>query len=128
MQTGRRFLKSKGVESREIIRTMLSIEEVLLRYQKHFGSDAQFTLDLAKRFGHIKIRITVPGETYDPLNSASQADEDAYLQRAMVQMGQIPSWRYARGKNDILCSLTQKKLPQWVGLVAAISGQSYAAC
>ena len=106
------FLKSKGVESREIIRTMLSIEEVLLRYQKHFGSDAQFTLDLAKRFGHIKIRITVPGETYDPFNSASQADEDAYLQRAMVQMGQIPSWRYARGKNVILCSLTQKKLPQ----------------
>ena len=67
------FLVSKKTNSRDRIRTKLSIEEVLLNYMSIFGTDAEFSMDFGDGFSKNRIRLTVPGRSVDPFNPTGTA-------------------------------------------------------
>ena len=104
-------LESSGIETRDKIRINMSLEEVLLTYQKALGEDAVFVLDEGGYFGSKKIRLTVPGDRIDPFSVAEySSDEDDVMRNVMTRMGKMPRWRYRRSANEIVFSAAKKKL------------------
>ena len=121
-QRAEAFLKDNGIASQEITRLRITIEEALLRYQEQLGSDFQFTVDVGKRLGQAKIRVIVPGTMLNPFEHAHDPDDvDSAMLRAVADMGQLPAWRYERGRNILTFSPLKKSLPEWAKLLAAIA-------
>jgi hypothetical protein len=116
------FLVSKKTNSRDRIRTKLSIEEVLLNYMSIFGADAEFSMDFGGGFSKNRIRLTVPGRSVDPFNPTGTAsDEDRLMENALTRMGMHPRWKYVRGANTVIFTLAKKALPEWGKLLIAIT-------
>ena len=72
---------SYGVERREALRIKLTFEEVLLEYQGKLGEEASFLVRCSSRFSAIRVEITVPGESFDPME---KAEEDANVMRELL--------------------------------------------
>ena len=116
------FLEGQGCATKEILAVTLSLEEVLLSYQRQLGTGAEFIMDTGSRFGRSRIRITVPGEETDPYaDSDSFSDEDVFIRNALNQMGKLPRWSYSRGANEVLFTTDRKKMPEWTKLFIAIA-------
>ena len=116
------FLKQNHIDPKEIIRQQISLEETLIRYQAEFGSEAMFELELGKRFGRVKIRITVEGPMLDPFaSSESRGHVDDVMRKSLLHMGQLPIWQYNQGRNIIQLTLNRKKAPEWVKLFVSIA-------
>ena len=116
------FLKENKIDPKEIIRQQISLEETLIRYQAEFGSEAMFELELGKRFGRVKIRITVEGPMLDPFASnESRGHVDDVMRKSLLHMGQLPIWQYNQGRNIIQLTLNRKKAPEWVKLFVSIA-------
>ena len=115
------YTKRRKAAREDAIRIRLSLEEVLLSYQKAFGEEAGFRLETGGSFGRSMIRLTIPGSSLDPFEeSASGTDEDSLMQSALIRMGKLPRWRYRRSANEIVCTFTKKKPSEWVYLLFAI--------
>lgn len=112
-------LVAYGVERREALRIKLTFEEVLLEYQKKFGEEASFWVRLSSRFSVIRVEITVPGESFDPMD---KAEEDEILMRElMAGLGLSPAWSYKNGKNKIVLFSKKKPLSGTAKMVGAIA-------
>ena len=115
------YLRAHGADSKEQLRIRFHMEEVLLRYQALFGSEAAFILDTGRSLGRCKIRLTVPGAQADPfVPSEYSTDEDLFIRKAMTQMGRLPRWRYRQGLNEVVFTSARKRLPEWSKLALAI--------
>ena len=73
------FLVRRKTNSKDLILTKLSIEEVLLTYLSAFGSDVQFSVDYGEGLTKSKIRLTVPGPSLDPFASKEAAEQAAAM-------------------------------------------------
>ncbi len=70
------YLAKRKIERKELLRIKLSIEEVLLTYQKSYGTESAFVygtesafvLDVGGGFGRNKIRLMIPGAMHDPFS------------------------------------------------------------
>lgn len=73
------FLRDKGVDSKARIRLRLQLEETLLRFLEKLGIEADFSLRMGKRFGSVKLRLSVSGAMLDPFADSESTDEEDYL-------------------------------------------------
>lgn len=111
------YFSNRKIESKDLLYIVFSVEETLLKYQKAFGSEAEFKLDI----NGLKIRVTVPGNPVYPFTSPEdRSDEDIFMQMALDRMGQRPYWRYKRGINEIRFALKRKRLPEGARLLITI--------
>ena len=111
-------LLSYGVERREALRITLTFEEVLLEYQGKLGKDAPFFVRCSNRFSTIRVEVTVPGDSFDPL---SKEGENADVMRELLAgLGLAPIWRYKNGKNSIVFLSKKKPLSATVKMVGAM--------
>ena len=115
------FMQDNGVDSKARILLRIQLEEVLLRFLEKLGSETEFSLRMGKRFGSVKLRLSVSGAMLDPFADSESADEEDYLRRVLVSLGQLPVWRYAHGRNVVLLTLPRKKIPDWIKLSAAVA-------
>ena len=116
------FLRENGVNEQDILRIRLSVEETLLRYQEQLGEEAEFALATGKSFGNVKIRLSVTGPMMDPYASTEGDDElNGMMRQMLLNMGQLPSWSYSRGKNIILFTQSGKRLSSWAVLLITIA-------
>ena len=107
-----------GVERREALRIKLTFEEVLLEYQEHLGKEASFWVRCSSRFSAIRVEVTVPGNSFDPMD---KAEEDAAVMRELLAgLGLAPVWNYKNGKNHIVLLSKKKPLSGTVKTVGAI--------
>lgn len=114
----REFFAGQKVEQRTVLRTTLSAEEVLLKYQGHFGAEGHFTLQCTKRFGHIQAEIAVAGESYDPF---AETEEGSILHTLLVNAGLEPAWAYRRRSNHVVFTAQgKKKLSSLMQIVLAL--------
>lgn len=115
------FLRKRKTDSKDRIRTMLSLEETLLDYRNSFGTDGEYIVDLGSGFRRNRIRLTVPGRELDPfLVDGIASDEERFMQGMLVRMGKVPKWKYKRGVNIIDFTLEKHHLPDWEKLLLAI--------
>ena len=116
------FLRKRNTDSKERIRTMLSLEEILLKYKTAFGTNCEYIIDHGSRLGRNRIRLSVFSEEFDPFTEEGfDSDEERLMHGMLVRMGKAPKWRYKRGVNIIDFSLERKHLPEWAKLMIAIS-------
>lgn len=102
----RSFFTSQKVEQRTALRMTLSAEEVLLKYQEHFGTEVAFTLQCVKKFGRAQAEITLAGDAFDPF---AETEEDGVLHALLVNAGEEPVWAYRRRSNRVLFAAQGKK-------------------
>ena len=111
-------LVAYGVERREALRIKLTFEEVLLEYQNKFGVDALFWVRCSSRFSAIRVEITVPGGSFDPMD---KAEEDASVMRELLAgLGLAPTWNYKNGKNSVVLLAKKKPLSYAVKMAGAM--------
>ena len=114
------FYTAQRVEQRTVLRTTLSAEEVLLKYQEHFGTAATFTLQCTKKFGRVQAEIVLAGESVDPF---AETEEDSVLHALLVNAGLEPAWAYRRGSNRVVFTAQgKKKIATLMQIVLAILG------
>lgn len=116
------FLTKRKIDKKELLRIKFSIEEVLLAYQKVFGPESAFTLDMGGGFGRNKIRLMIPGVMLDPFSKSEfVTDEDEFIRNALNLIAQVPRWQYRRGVNEILFTLKRKQTPEWMRILIAVA-------
>ena len=99
------FLTKDGSDTRNIMRTRLMIEEVLINYQMEFGEDTALTLKRTYQLFRDTLALTIEGRSYDPF---SATEEQEILHRLLADIGIAPTWYYKNGKN-IIAIQTQRK-------------------
>ena len=114
------FLSGEGVCAKEVLRTRLSVEEILLKYLNCFGEDKPFEVVMAKRFKTLRIELQIAGESIDPFTGDGD-DGSAILGSLLSNYGLAPVWRYKNGKNVVtFTAKKQKKLSQVAQMGLAI--------
>jgi len=111
------FLKMYKIEQKEQLRTILALEDTLLNYQAKLGEKGTCSLKCFRRFGRIRIEITVNGESYNPFTSE---DEEDFSRILMSGIGMAPVWQYRNGQNIVIYSPKKKKASQMFYIIAAI--------
>ena len=115
------FLEDKKVESKNIIRIRLGIEEALIRYREDFGEDRPFVLKLSDGLGQIKVSVSVKGHMLDPFLKDTQEEQNSsFMRAALANMGEMPLWRYSRGLNIISYGIKKRNLNSWTQLIIAL--------
>ena len=111
-------LVAYGVEHREALRIKLTFEEILLEYQERFGEEASFRLRCSSRFSAIRVEVTVPGESFNPMDKSEE--DTTVMWELLAGLGLAPAWSYRNGKNTIVLISKKKPLSGTVKMVGAI--------
>ncbi|MCI8371541.1 MAG: dicarboxylate/amino acid:cation symporter [Lachnospiraceae bacterium] len=113
------FLYQEGLESAELVRMKLAVEETLLKYQEVFGTEAVFSLRCLKRLTRLRLELSIPGEGLDVIEAGGQPDSEI-LRGILAGMGVLPTWQYKNGKNVVVFTPRKRKKLQIFPLAAAI--------
>ena len=106
------------VSGRNGTRIRLSAEEILLQYQGVFGQDTAFDVKCEKRFGSLRIVLTVCCDSFDPTDNIPE--EEIILRRMMESTECTPVWSFRNGVNKIAFTVRlHGRLPSWAGIVIA---------
>lgn len=109
------------MDSKNITRIRLSIEEILLDMREHFGSEVPCTLTMGRKWGRHFLMLEVRGERFDPLEKKEQPEElSGWGGRLLANMGLTPVYLYKNGKNQILLKLPKKQVNPAIKLVGAV--------
>ena len=96
------FCENNGMESKQINRIGLAIEELLMVIYKKDKSLKSIDLRAFALPGNIGIRIRSAGELYDPFKESDTGDEDFYMGITMLKaMAQAVTHQYTLGLNTI---------------------------
>ncbi len=112
-------LAEAGVEGKNILQIKFALEEVLLKYQENFGTEAAFTLKFVKRLKRMRLELSVIGERFDPFDTEDELNSEV-LRGILAGMGVAPVWQYKNGINLITFTPRKKKRSQIRSLLLAI--------
>lgn len=100
-------MQKMHIERKNALRFRLSTEEILLRWQEHFGCDTVVMTVLKKRLGVLDISISLPGEEYSPLSITSY--EESFKFHLFTRLGLAPVYSYKNGINFVSLKLNKQK-------------------
>lgn len=102
------FLAGQKTAEKDRLRIRLSLEDILLNWQGHFGEGTVCTLRYGRQFGRAFLALEVPGEPFDPL--PQEEDEfGGWSGRMLSGMGLRPMFSYAGGRNRVVLKLKKAK-------------------
>ena len=113
------FCERANGEKRDILRTRLTVEEILLNYQEAFGTNGTFQFQCRKRINRLYASFSIPGERNDVVHT-NGGEESVILKGILSGMGEIPTWQFKNGVNYLTFTLKKKKLSPAVSLLAAV--------
>lgn len=117
----RNYLHTVEIDSKEQIRIVLSLEEILLRYQSKFGQDHICALRCGKEWGRSRITLTLLGDGCAPFTAGLDDDsESRILHHLLSNMGLEPTWQYSNGRNIVFWMLPKKKSSPLMRLALSI--------
>lgn len=122
------FCSRHKAGSRQCKRISLEVEEVLLNFQEHFGTEAEYEVTMKSYLGFPLLRIGLRGESFDPL-SVGEDDEYYEVMHNLVSFEDAkPTWRYVNGENRVTISVSRRvnrstifSGPLVLSLVAAVT-------
>ena len=105
----RAFFTKSGVERKDILKICLIMEEILLRYQAHFGSAYEFDVYKKNWLNMPRVIIRIAGEPFYPPHHPSKKDiepadtilSDEIMMRLLNYQSGRMSYRYESGFNEI---------------------------
>lgn len=120
------FLYNAGVSKNDYTKVRLILEESLIIYRKHFGSEHEIKLSTKKFFSSPRITIQIKGEQFN-LKNAIKDDESIFTSTIIQKLMQYENlevrYRYVNDCNEIniLASKEKKKLKIPGGTISIIS-------
>ncbi len=127
------FFTEKGIEKKEIVRSRLILEEILYKYQTHFGEDSRVSINFSVVLNQIRCYIRLQGEAYNPLEI--EDDSEAKLIGSLLDYeGGTPNWTYRNSENIIflvshrkrkISLIAQIAIALAVGIVLGIGARSF---
>lgn len=115
------FLDQFKIDRKDALRIKLAAEEILLNYQEQFGEEQVVSMDCRKRFGRIRIVLTIAADRYNPFYEKRENEEASdVLHRILVNMGLAPNWEYVDGINRITFIPRKKERSPLEALFVAI--------
>ncbi len=115
------FLDSIGTQRKNAIASRLTVENILLDWQEHFGQDTVFTYTKNRFLGKPFITLSVKGEAFNPL----EKDDDDFgdFSSSLIQNNDYtPSYNYSKGVNTITMRFSKKEMnPIWKLLIAIVA-------
>ena len=121
------FCERANGEKKDILRTRLAVEEILLRYQESFGTKGTFQFQCRKRINRLYASFSIPGERNDVVHTDG-GEESAILKGVLSGMGEIPFLRYGKqlstGKtvNFLSEEMITPVFDTFMGLLSAVAG------
>ena len=97
------FCKDSKMDSKEVIRLKLSMEEVLLRWQRIFGTEQVVQLSIRTGFGKLHLSLVTAGDSHNPLDTSMANDDDVMIRRLMDNLTLSLKYSYQNGINRITC-------------------------
>ncbi len=114
------FLTALKTQKRNVLRTRLTVEEILLSMMDKFPSDKEFTYIRSKSIGKPFISISYSGEVFNPLEKDDD-DEFGDFSSSLIQSNDyVPSYNYDKGVNTITIRLAKKETNPIFKLLFAI--------
>lgn len=114
------FLKDIKTEKREILRLRLSVEEILLNWQNHFGEDKDVELACFSYFGQPTVQLKLAGEPFDPLKHDDDDTYGTWSRKLLSGLQSTPMYSYSRNANVVTFKLVRKRLSPVFMLLCAI--------
>ena len=106
VDTVREKALKNNADRKEAIRISLALEEVLIKYQEHFGEDFQCNLIQDTRGSRYRIKVRVSSLSFNPF----EADDDGdILQNLLSGQGLALQWSYRDGVNTLVYSFKKKR-------------------
>ena len=108
------FFAQANVVHRDRLKIQLVVEESLLRWQKHFGTEKDFDVQMNKWFGTPKVTIKIFGEEFNPLENPND-DLEIFSAEVMSNLlffeGARTIYVYQNGQNLLNISSTKERKP-----------------
>lgn len=112
------LMQEMYIERKNGLKLSLSLEEILLRWQNHFGSETIVSISIKKRLGTLTISIHLKGEEWDPI-SLEQSDSEFNIP-LLSKLGLAPVFTYKKGNNIISLKLSKQRDNSVIVLMASI--------
>lgn len=114
-----RFAGELKMERGNILRTRISVEEILLRWMEHFGDGTPFFFAMGYRFRRPYISLELSGEVCNPL--LTDDDSDGWGNALLAKLGLAPQFSYEKGKNCIFLQLEKYRWNPALKLLVTIA-------
>lgn len=112
------FAKTLNMERSNILRTRLSVEEILLRWMDNFGEGIPFHFVIGYRMGLPYLSLELTGDVCNPL--ITEEDQDEWSAALMDKLGLAPKFTYEKGKNRVVFQLKKRRWNPAVKLLVII--------
>lgn len=112
------IMQKMRIERKNSLRLSLSLEEILLRWQEHFGNDKIVSITTKKRLGTLSISINLKGEQWNPMEmDENESDLNIPL---LNKLQMAPIYLYKNGYNIVTLKLSNQKDNSVIFLLASI--------
>lgn len=102
----------------ELIRTRLTVEELLLSVNAHYEKEVSATVYTGTKFGKRYCRIVYDGESFDPFAKDENLDE--WTEHLISSSETVPSWSFSGGKNELYFTLSKRVIKTESLLVGSV--------
>lgn len=113
------LLNESGIQRKNALRFRLALEETMLGWQQHLGSDASCRIRLSRHMGQARLQLEVPGVQHNPLESEA-LDGDSTQKQIFTGLGLTPIYHYSNGVNRISLHLPRKGMSTPMSILLAI--------
>lgn len=90
------WISKNGLKKMSRTKLTMTLEEILLSYMEKLGTATTFEIDMVRRNGDIRLKLTVPGEAFNPFSS-----ESFVLEHFMGTYDAPPRWTHEDGVNVV---------------------------
>ena len=112
------WMKSGKEKSKLILRARLTLEELLISTQKHFGEEHTVTVHYGKRLGKRFFKVVYGGESFNPYSAEEEYGE--WANRLLTNYDAVPAWNYSHDKNEIVITFGTTSLKPEVLLILSL--------
>lgn len=113
------FCSDLKMERSNLLRTRLSVEEILLRWMEHFGEGTPVYFAMGYRWRKPYIIMELAGEVCNPLSAENDADE--WSSAILERLGLIPRYTYEKGKNCIFFPIEKPQVNPVLRLLITVA-------
>ena len=118
------YLQSVKVDAKDLVRLRLSLETVLVQWQKSLTEKAVCQVKLGKRFGRPYVELQVAGPQVNPYEEKDEDDkfgDSSVTHLLLSNLGLEPTYTYTNGKNQVLLRPARKQLNPLAPLGMAVT-------
>ena len=114
------FLSDNKIDRKNAIKIRLSVENILINWQNHFGSEYEVEFLTEKKLSQPYIQLKLQGELYDPVNTYED-DFTRWSSNFIDELNSAPSFSYKNGTNIVQLYIKKKRINPLIKIAIAFA-------